>query len=160
MPHWQGIFVSSPAPTFITSLVSLLKHGTIFHLLRSFSRAVCAYLDKGGASDSEHMETDTKSCKYLCLYDLDGSGSESDILYRDVSIPMSGYPAEVSLPSFVSTLTLTRCFSLAYFFGSGRSYIHTLSKQRTERLGTDKHQCYYGRFRPNFFRKSSPTVLP
>jgi hypothetical protein len=150
---------SSPVLAQIhTSLLSLLSHGTLFHLLRSLCRSLCVHFVQGGATDSEHMETHTKPEERLPLHDLDRSDSESDLLFDMLPIPMRGHPVEVSLICAFFDLTLIRSFSFAYLFGSGKLYTHTL-KEHWNTIRTNKSQCYYGPSRPSFSRKSSPIVF-
>ena len=89
-------------PSFISPLILILKYGSFFYLLRSLHWTVPAYFDKGGRTDSEHMETNTESCKCLSLHDLDRNDSESDFLQHYLSISLWGYPAEVSLARMLS----------------------------------------------------------
>jgi hypothetical protein len=121
MPCWLGLFPPSPVSPLLSSLSPILRHGTFFYLLWFLWGTICAHIDKGCGADSEHMETNTKSDKYLPLYDLDRNDSESDILYYDIFIPMWSHPLEVSLIYVSLNLALIRSFSLVYLFATGES---------------------------------------
>lgn len=119
------MLVFSPVLIFISSLVSLLENGSCFYLLRPLSWTACTYFDEGGATDSEHMETDTKAFKCLPLHDLGRSDSESDILSHDISVPMWRYPGQVSLARILLNFSADRMLLVLHITLVLVSYLYT-----------------------------------